>query len=111
MEKNKRQEKPNLLQFILPSEEQGTNSLNILSNERNLKPCQEGNPWEKTRVKKKIVTLAGVAEWTECRPTNQSVTGLIPSQGTCLGCRPGPQLRVCERQTHTDVSLPLFPSL
>ena len=34
--------------------------------------------------------LAGVAQWTECRPVSQRVTGLIPNQGTCLGCRPGP---------------------
>ena len=35
--------------------------------------------------------LAGVAQWIECQPMNQRVTGSIPSQGTCLGCRPGPQ--------------------
>ena len=40
-------------------------------------------------------------------------TGSIPSQGTCLGCRPGPQLWVCERQrsmylSRIDVSFPLF---
>ena len=35
--------------------------------------------------------LAGVAQWIESRPANQRVTSLIPSQGTCLGCRPGPQ--------------------
>ena len=29
--------------------------------------------------------LAGVAQWTECWPTNQRVAGSIPSQGTCLG--------------------------
>ena len=34
--------------------------------------------------------LAGMAQWIECRPVNQS-TGLIPSQGTCLRCGPGPQ--------------------
>ena len=38
-------------------------------------------------------TLAGVAQWIEHWPANQSVTGSIPSQGTCLGCRPGPQVR------------------
>ena len=27
-------------------------------------------------------TLAGVAQWTECQPENQGVTGLILSQGT-----------------------------
>ena len=36
--------------------------------------------------------LASVALWVECWPENQGVAGLIPSQGTCLGCGPGPQL-------------------
>ena len=30
--------------------------------------------------------LAGVAQWTECRPVNQRVTTSIPSEGTCLDC-------------------------
>ena len=34
--------------------------------------------------------LAGVAQWIECRPTNHRVAGSIPSQGTRLGCGPGP---------------------
>ena len=34
--------------------------------------------------------LAGVAQWIERPPSNQRVAGSIPSQGTCLGCRPGP---------------------
>ena len=56
--------------------------------------------------------LASVAQWIERWPANQKVTGLIPSQGTCLGCRPGPRWGVREWQPHTDVSLPLFlPSL
>ena len=38
---------------------------------------------------------------------NQRITGSIPSQGTCLGCRPGPQ----ERQPHIDLSFLLSPSL
>ena len=36
------------------------------------------------------MTLAGVAQWIECGPVNQGVAGSIPSQGTCLGCGPGP---------------------
>ena len=48
---------------------------------------------------------AGAAQWIERGPANQSVTGSIPSQGTSLGCRPGPQLGVCERQ-RIYVSLP-----
>ena len=35
--------------------------------------------------------LAGVAQWIERRPANQRVTGSILSQGTRLGCGPGPQ--------------------
>ena len=52
--------------------------------------------------------LAGVAQWIECWPENQRVTGSIPSQGTCLGCGPGPQWGLHERQPHINVSLPLF---
>ena len=33
----------------------------------------------------------GVTQWVECLPANRKVRGRIPSQGTCLGCRPGPQ--------------------
>ena len=51
--------------------------------------------------------LAGVAQWIEYWPVNQKITGLVPGQGTCLGCRPGPHWGVCERQPHIDVSLPL----
>ena len=54
--------------------------------------------------------LVGISQWTECGPVNQSIASLIPSQGTCLGCRPGPQLGVHERQPHIDVSFPLFLS-
>ena len=35
--------------------------------------------------------LAGVAQWNVHWPANQRVVGLILSQGTCLGCGPGPQ--------------------
>ena len=55
--------------------------------------------------------LAGVAQWIECQPANQKVADLIPSQGTCLDCRPGPQWGARERQPHIDVSLPLSPFL
>lgn len=41
-------------------------------------------------ILKKILALPGVAQWIECCPANQSVTGSIPNQGTSLGCRPGP---------------------
>ena len=44
-----------------------------------------------TTLKWNPFALAGVAQWIECQPANQEVDGLIPSQGTCLGCGPGPQ--------------------
>ena len=37
------------------------------------------------------LALAGVAQWIECGPANQRVASSIPSEGTCLGCRPGPR--------------------
>ena len=55
-----------------------------------------------------FIALGGVAQWIECWPVSQMVAGSFPSQGTCLGCGPGSQLGVHERQPHIDVSLPLF---
>ena len=52
----------------------------------------------------KILALAGMAQWIEHQPVNQKVSGSIPSQSTCLGCRPGPQLEACKSQL-IDVSL------
>ena len=43
-----------------------------------------------------LLALAGIAQWIEHGPVNQTVAGLVPSQGTCQGCRPGPQLEVRE---------------
>ena len=58
---------------------------------------------------KKIgIALAGVAQWIECGPANQRVTGSIPSQGTCLSCRSGAHWWARERQLYIDVSLPLY---
>ena len=37
------------------------------------------------------IALAGVAQWIERWPENKKVPSWIPSQGTCLGCGPGPQ--------------------
>ena len=37
------------------------------------------------------LALAALAQWIECWPEDQRVVGLIPSQGMCLGCGPGPQ--------------------
>ena len=46
----------------------------------------------KEQIKTPEKALAGMAQWVQCRPVNQRVTSLIPSlsQGTCLGCGPGP---------------------
>ena len=44
------------------------------------------NIFEKHLFKSK--ELGGVAQWVEC--AKQRVVSSIPSQGTCLGCRPGP---------------------
>ena len=55
-----------------------------------------------------ILSLAGVAQWIECRPVNQRVASSIPTQGTCLGCRLAPQYGVSERQLHIAVFFPLF---
>ena len=46
------------------------------------------------------MALTGVANW--------KVAGLIPGQGTCLGCRPGLWLAPLMFFLHIDVSLPLF---
>ena len=40
--------------------------------------------------------------------TKGSPVWFPPSQGTCLGCGPGPQQEAHERHTHIDISLPLF---
>ena len=50
--------------------------------------------------------LAGVAQWIERWPVKCKAASLIPSEGTRLGCRPGPQLGVGERPP-IDVSPPL----
>ena len=56
----------------------------------------------------KSFALTCVTQWVGHHPQNQKVDNSILSPGTCVGCRPGPKLGACERQTHTDVSLPLF---
>ena len=58
-------------------------------------------------IKKSFGALAGVAQWIECQPVNQSITGSIPSQSTCLGCGPGPQYGHT-RGNHTVIFLSLF---
>ena len=44
--------------------------------------------------------LAGVAQWIEHRPVNQSVAGSIPSQGTCLAHGRSPVGGEREATTH-----------
>ena len=61
-----------------------------------------------TSNKKQLKALAGMAHCTERPTVNPRVVGSIPSQGTCLGCDPGPQCGTCKKQPHIDVSLPLF---
>ena len=51
------------------------------------------------------IRIAKVIQWQTAK---QRVTSLIPSQGTCLGCGPGPWQGTLERQPHIDVSLLLF---
>ena len=61
-------------------------TINTISNnnEKHLNVCT-------SLVYKNIFSaLAGVAQWTESLPANKKVAGLIPGQGTCLGCRPDP---------------------
>ena len=64
--------------------------------------------FKRNQVKNHWLALAGVAQWIEHQPVNQRVTSSVPSQGTCLGCGPGPQLGSHKKQSHIDVSLPLF---
>ena len=65
----------------------------------------------------RICALVDVAQWIEHWTVNQKVTGSISGQGTCLGCRPGPQLGECKRQqinvslTHQCFSPSFSPSL
>ena len=42
-------------------------------------------------IKSPKYTLVGMTQWIECSLANQGVTASVPSQGTCLGCKPGPQ--------------------
>ena len=61
--------------------------------------------------------LTPVAQWIERHPANQRVASSIPSQGTCLGCGPGPRVvgqvpsRGYLRGNHTLMFLSLSFSL
>ena len=64
--------------------------------------------WRAERVKKHAEALAGVVQWMSTSLwTKRLLQRLISSQGTCLGCGPCPQVGVCERQPHVDVSFSL----
>ena len=41
--------------------------------------------------RKPTFALAGVARWVGCCPANPKAAGMIPGQGTCLGCGFTPQ--------------------
>ena len=49
--------------------------------------------------------LASMAQWIGQWPVNWKFAGSITGQGTCLGYGAGSQLRVWERQPHTEGSL------
>ena len=62
-------------------------------------------------IQKCSSTLAAVAQWAECRPEIQRVADWVPTQGSCLGCRPAKSPVGGVRglgEPRTDVSLPLF---
>ena len=59
--------------------------------------------WLIKHVKSGLQALDGVAQWTEHQTANQRVASSIPTQGTCLGCRPGPHWEMHKRQQHTDI--------
>ena len=69
---------------------------------------ERGSITQSVTIYRTFPALASVAQWIEHQTAKQRVAGTIPSQGTCLGCRAGPQQGVHERQPHIDVSLPLF---
>ena len=46
---------------------------------------------QKATLKVLLAALAGVAQWMELPACDPKGHWFIPSQGTCLGCRPGPQ--------------------
>ena len=58
---------------------------------------------------KKILALAGVAQWIECQPANQRVAGSIPSLGHMPGLQNRSPVGGAQEATHIDV--PLSPSL
>ena len=64
----------------------------------------------KSRLKSSIIALASVAQLVGRLTAKQKVTGLIPSQGKCLGCRFSPRSGWVH-EAIANVFLPSFPSL
>ena len=58
---------------------------------KTLSPNPKINKFKKVFLKNILSALAGVAQGIEHGTVKQRVTGSNPSQGICLGCRPGPQ--------------------
>ena len=56
-----------------------------------MKSCNKGGMKSDGAERAPNLALAGVAQWIECWPANQRVTGSIPIKGTCLGCWLDPQ--------------------
>ena len=56
-----------------------------------LKVCVLIFPTGQWVLRGRDIALADVAQWIECRPAHQRVSGSIPSQDICLGCGSGPQ--------------------
>lgn len=55
---------------------------------------------------------ASVAQLVEHHPVHEDIAGSIPGQGSCLGCRFGPQSRQVWKTiflSHINVSLPFSP--
>ena len=67
------------------------------------------------QIKEITSSLARWLSWLEHRPVHQKVTGSIPGQGTCLGCRFTPQSEHIRGQpislSHINASLSLSPCL
>ena len=57
---------------------------------------------------KSTSALAGVAQWIEHQPEKLRVSGSIPSQGTCLGCRLVPGWGGVQKATNLCFSLTLM---
>ena len=55
--------------------------------------------------------LTDVAQLVGCHPVKWKVTGLIPGQGTCLGCRFGPPSGRVQEATNQSTFLSLSFSL